>query len=69
MWDYHYKKRPKDAPLSSQKVEAGKGIVGCEMHELHGWGAKQHSSPQPERGLLRALCAWLFRLPVEKEEE
>lgn len=42
MWPKSYKDYPKDTPLVKQHVEAGKGIVGCEMTELNGWGETYH---------------------------
>lgn len=42
MWPKAYKNYPKDTSLKKEKVEPGKGIVGCEMHEINGWGEKHH---------------------------
>lgn len=42
MWPKIYKDYPVDSALKKQKVEPGKGIIGCEMHELNGWGATYH---------------------------
>lgn len=68
MWDYIYKKRPKDNPLRSQSVESGKGIVGCEMKELNGWG-EVHQHRKEGCGILRALFAFLFRQPYKNKEK
>jgi hypothetical protein len=38
MWPKNYKDYPIDKPLIKYQVEPGKGIIGCEMHEINGWG-------------------------------
>lgn len=38
MWNRKYKDYPKDTQMLKEKVESGKGITGCEMHEVYGWG-------------------------------
>lgn len=42
MWFKEYKDYPIDYPLVQEPVESGKGIIGCEMHELSGWGEEWH---------------------------
>ena len=42
MWPKSYKDYPKDTPLVKNRVEPGKGIVGCEMSEPNGWGDTFH---------------------------
>lgn len=46
MWFKKYRDYPIDRPLKQEKVETGNGIVGCEMHELNGWGNELH---QPKK--------------------
>lgn len=56
MWSKSYKDYPPDTPLVQQQVEPGKGIVGCEMHDLNGWGNSLHVPPKPKKkGILRQL--------------
>lgn len=56
MWPKSYKDYPPDTPLVKEQVEPGKGIVGCEMHDLNGWGNTLHVPPKPKRkGLFRLL--------------
>lgn len=38
MWPKIYKDYPPDSPLKKEQVTQGRGIIGCEMHELNGWG-------------------------------
>lgn len=38
MWWRAYKDYPPDSPLKKERVDIGKGLVGCEMHEQMGWG-------------------------------
>ena len=42
MWPKNYKDYPVDTPLVHYPVEPGKGIIGCEMHEINGWGEDWH---------------------------
>lgn len=42
MWPKSYKDYPKDTPLVKQQLQSGKGIIGCEMSELNGWGESYH---------------------------
>ncbi len=42
MYPKNYKDYPQDTQLKQQQVESGKGIIGCEMHELNGWGSSYH---------------------------
>ena len=38
MWDKEYTDYKKDKPLKKHQVEPSYGIIGCEMHEINGWG-------------------------------
>lgn len=53
MWPKFYRDYPVDTPLIKQSVESGKGIVGCEMHELNGWGMSYHIPRQSWRSRWR----------------
>lgn len=65
MWPKNYKDYPEDTPLIHEQVEPGKGIVGCEMHELNGWGETLHIPKKRKKGILVSLLSALFG---EKEE-
>lgn len=54
MWPKAYKDYPKDTPLKKERVSAGKGIVGCEMHEVMGWGEEFHVEKK-KKSLFRDL--------------
>jgi len=43
MWYRYFKDYPPDSPLIKEQVSPGHGIIGCEMHELNGWGSTYHS--------------------------
>jgi len=60
MWPKKYKDYPKDTPLKKQQVESGKGIVGCEMHEVNGWGETHHVARQKKKGFIYAILTTLF---------
>lgn len=38
MWPKKYRDYKTDQPLNKETVQPGHGIIGCEMHELNGWG-------------------------------
>ncbi len=42
MWPKSYKDYELDRPLIKYQVEPSHGIIGCEMHELNGWGNTLH---------------------------
>lgn len=42
MWPKFYKDYPVDSAQIHVPVEPGKGIIGCEMHEINGWGNTLH---------------------------
>lgn len=59
MWPKEYKNYPEDQPLKQHEIEPGKGIIGCEMHDLNGWGLTVHQS---KKGKKRGMAAFLARL-------
>lgn len=67
MWFKEYRDYPIDTPLIQKRVESGHGIIGCEMHELNGWGLSfapplmQPLSSPPPRSFLRRLVNWICR--------
>ncbi len=68
MWKNSYKDYQPDEPWIQQSVEPGNGIVGCEMHELNGWGEVQHTNPPKKKGLIRSFLDLLFG-PKEKSKD
>jgi len=54
MWPKKYKDYSVDQPLIKYPVETGKGIIGCEMHEINGWGNSLHVPVKKQKkGLIR----------------
>lgn len=49
MWFREYRDYPIDTPIIKEPVEPGKGIIGCQMHEINGWGNTIDFSPQKKR--------------------
>jgi len=49
MWLKFYRDYPVDTPLIKNRVQSGQGIIGCEMHELNGWGNTLHHSARDWR--------------------
>jgi len=60
MWPKFYRDYPVDKPLNQQQVESGKGIIGCEMHDLNGWGENYHIPKKRGKGGLSSLLFALF---------
>lgn len=56
MWYKEYKDYPIDQPLKKYPVFPGKGIIGCEMHELNGWGQEYNLPKKPKKpGFIRRI--------------
>jgi len=55
MWPKKYKDYPEDLPLIQNQVEPGKGIIGCEMHDLNGWGGAYHIFKKKKKGLIASF--------------
>ncbi len=61
MWRNNYKDYKPDEPWQHTSVEPGKGITGCEMHEVNGWGTRVHQHKRKQGGLIRTLLNLLFK--------
>ncbi len=62
MWFKEYRDYPIDTPLIQKRVEPNHGIIGCEMHDLNGWGNEIHIPiKRQKKGLLLALLSYLLR--------
>lgn len=53
MWPKYYKDYREDEPLKKERREPGKGISGCEMNDLYGWGETHHIPKKKKKGFLR----------------
>ncbi|MBA3957839.1 MAG: hypothetical protein H0X51_05530 [Parachlamydiaceae bacterium] len=42
MWWRAYRDYKIDQPLIKYPVYPSHGIIGCEMHEINGWGSNYH---------------------------
>lgn len=61
MWHREYRDYETDKPLIKYQVEPGKGIIGCEMHDLNGWGHTIHIAVKKHhKGIIASLLT-LFR--------
>jgi hypothetical protein len=61
MWKNTYKDYKPNEQWVQQTVEPGKGVIGCEMHELNGWGEKQHTPRTKKKGVLRLFLRFVFK--------
>lgn len=64
MWHREFRDYKTDTSLVKYKVEPGKGIYGCEMHDINGWG-EQHHIPKRKSNLFTKLLSYFFG--TEKE--
>jgi hypothetical protein len=55
MWFREYKDYKIDAPTKKERVSPSKGIVGCEMHELNGWGEEYEKPLRKKKGFFERL--------------
>ncbi len=60
MWDREYRDYKRDETLIKQPIESGKGLAGCEMHDLNGWGNTLHHPKKKKRGFIGSLIVSLF---------
>lgn len=60
MWSSEYQDYPTDSPIKKEKVEPGKGIIGCEMHEVCGYQETLHQLPRERKGIVALLLSYLF---------
>lgn len=61
MWFKEYRDYPIDRPLIKEQVEPDKGIIGCEMHDLNGWGTQLHQVRPRKKRLLAKLVSLIFK--------
>ncbi len=56
MWPKAYKDYKTDESLVKYPVEPGKGVIGCEMHDLNGWGNSLHiPAPKKKKGFFSRM--------------
>ncbi len=63
MWHKEYRDYPPDTPMIKEQVSPSHGIVGCEMHEINGWGHNYHIPlRRRKKGLFSKLLSSFFSL-------
>lgn len=60
MWDRDYRDYKRDQPLVKQPLEPSKGLYGCEMHEINGWGNTLHKPVKVKHGFFGSLFLRFF---------
>jgi len=65
MWPKSYKDYPADEPLIKEQVEPSHGIIGCEMHDLNGWGLEHHIPSKQKKPKRKG---WFYK-PKRKKPE
>lgn len=60
MWFKEYRDYKTDQSLVKYTVEPGHGIIGCEMHDLNGWGNTLHMDKKRKKGFFSSLLSSLF---------
>ena len=66
MWWIEYEDYRPDRPLIKDQVDPTQGIIGCEMHDLNGWGLDYHVYKQPKPGHFRRMVEQIFRISKDK---
>ena len=61
MWKNTYKDYKPDSNWVQEEVEPTQGIIGCEMHELNGWGNRLHVYPPKKKGVIRTFFSLIFK--------
>jgi hypothetical protein len=59
MWRNTYRDVKEDEPNIKARVETGKSIRGCEMHDLHGYGLTLHKEKKQPSGFFTKLARWI----------
>lgn len=49
MWPKAYRDYKEDETLVKNQVSPSHGIIGCEMHDLNGWGTTHHVDVQEKK--------------------
>lgn len=66
MWFRSFRDYETDKPLIKYQVQSGHGIIGCEMHDLNGWGNVIHIPVRKrKKGLLARLLTGRSAAPDE----
>jgi len=60
MWFKEYRDYKIDEALVKEKICSGRGLTGCEMHEINGWGNTLHQPKKKRRGGISTLIINLF---------
>ncbi len=66
MWWIEYEDYKSDEPLIKDQVAPTQGIIGCEMHDLNGWGLEYHDYEPPKPGHFRHMIDLIFGLSNDK---
>ncbi len=67
MWHKEYHDYKTDEPMQKQTIEPGRGIYGCEMHEINGWGNTLQQPKKQKRGFLASLIVAVFGAGKKEE--
>lgn len=61
MWFREYRDYKIDDPLIKEQRAPSRGIIGCEMHDLNGWGETYHlPRKKKKKGLVATLIESFF---------
>jgi hypothetical protein len=59
MWFKSYRDYEVDRPLIKYQVAPSHGIIGCEMHELFGWGNTTHVRLKRHGGVVNSRISMI----------
>ena len=69
MWPKFYKDYPVDTPLIKYPVRPSKGIIGCQMHEINGWGDTIHHFRKHKKRKKKGYLTWLIESIFSKKKK
>lgn len=70
MWHREFQDYEPDKPLIKFQVYPADGIIGCEMHDLNGWGQTIHIPVRRRHGgFLARLKSLLFGTRTKKKHD
>ncbi len=67
MWPKAYRDYPEDKPLKKETISTGNGIIGCEMHDVNGWGETYHQPKKRKRGVVYTFLKSIFGSSKEEK--
>lgn len=66
MWIKSYRDYLSNEPIIEEQVEPSNGVIGCEMHDVNGWGNEFQVFAKKRRGPVTRFLHRLFDVDKPK---